>query len=216
MIRIIATSDMHGKLPEIDECDLLLIVGDICPEATPEDQSVWLNTVFRSWLEKTPAKEIVGVAGNHDYAFAEGLVPKDLKWHFLQDSMIELFGFKIYGMPWQLPFQGVYNLEEAELKKKYQKIPKGVDILLSHGPPFGYGDELQIYKDRKPDKSIPLRHVGTTSLLKALFEIKPKLFLCGHIHRSFGIYVVDGLTLANVAHLDDLWEVANKPFVFYL
>lgn len=213
-----ATSDMHGQLPEITPCDLLLLVGDLCPEGSEAEQAAWLGDEFRAWLKSAPAKEIVGVAGNHDYVFenAPHLVPKDLPWHYLKDSSIELFGYKIYGTPWQTPFFGVFNAEEDKLKKLYQKIPAKVDILLTHGPPYEIGDELQIYKDKKPDPSIPLKNVGTKELWKRIREVRPKLTITGHIHRAFGIYLVDDLVVANVSLLSDFLEMVNKPVVFYL
>lgn len=218
MIRIVATSDMHGQLPEVTPCDILLLGGDLCPEGSHSEQAAWLDNEFRRWLEKQPAKEIVGIAGNHDLVFEEapGLVPGDLPWHYLQDEGIELFGKTIFGTPWQLPFLGAFNAEEEALEEKYRKIPANLDILLSHGPPYGIGDELQFYIDQKPDPSRPLINVGTKSLLKTIYKIRPKLSVVGHIHRSFGIYLSDDLVIANVSLLSDLLEMVNKPVVFYL
>ena len=64
MINIIAVSDLHARLPNIPPCDLLLIAGDICPDGSAMTQAKWLDTSFRAWLEKIPAKEIVGIADN--------------------------------------------------------------------------------------------------------------------------------------------------------
>jgi DNA repair exonuclease SbcCD nuclease subunit len=72
MTTIYALADIHGQLPDwrdCPECDLLLIGGDICPDMLPEDQFRWLNQVFRTWLERVPARNIVGIAGNHDLTF---------------------------------------------------------------------------------------------------------------------------------------------------
>jgi len=206
MIRIIATSDLHGNLPVIQECDLLILGGDICPDGSSTHQAQWLDQNFRSWLDKVPAKEVVAIAGNHDLIFerAENLIPTDLRWHYLKDQQIELFGFKIYGTPWQLPFWGAFNLNEEGLARRYEKIPDNIDILISHGPAYGILDE------------VPSGHVGSTSLRKKIFELKPKLVICGHIHDAFGVRKIDNILFANVSLLNDRMEVAHPPALFDL
>ena len=207
MTRIIATSDFHGKLPPIPECDLLLIAGDICPAGDPLKQAKWLNTTFRTWLDSIPAKEVVAIAGNHDQIFerAPELVPKNLKWHYLQDSFITLYGLTIYGTPWQLPFWGAFNLTEGRLAEIYTKIPTTTDIIISHGPPYGIHDEV-------PNKI----HTGSTSLLTRTLQIKPKLLLFGHIHNAYGQTTRDGTTFANVSLVNDDLKVAHQPMLFEL
>ncbi len=211
MIHIVATSDLHGHLPNIPKCDLFIVGGDVCPGGTIDFQAKWLDVNFREWLEKIPAKEIVGIAGNHDLIFerAPQLIPDDLPWHYLRDSEIELFDFKIYGTPWQLPFWGAFNLEEESLKLKYQDIPKDIDILVSHGPPQGLGDEVIGHDNFK-------RHVGSLSLRNKIFEIMPKLIIYGHIHSAYGIWKINHMTFANVSLLNDEMEEVHRPANFEL
>src|SRR5207237_1050417 len=144
-MRIVAVSDLHGFLPDIEPCDLLLLGGDLCPVANHRlsFQADWLDTTFRAWLERQPARKVVGVAGNHDFIFqqAPALVPHDLPWTYLQDEATQWEGLRIYGTPWQLWFYDwAFNLNEDELEKKWRLIPAGTDILVLHGPPHGYGD----------------------------------------------------------------------------
>lgn len=206
MTRIVATSDLHGELPDIPECDLLIIAGDICPDGPPAFQAKWLDGECRKWLEGISSQEIVLVAGNHDQIFEkESYLPKDLPWYYLKDSSIDLFGFKIYGTPWQLPFWGAFNLPEEELAKKYANIPKDVDIFISHGPAFEILDEVGKFK---------IQHTGSRSLKNKVFEIKPKLFICGHIHEAYGMCTSEGIIFANVSLLNDRMEVAHEPIIF--
>lgn len=67
-MKVVATSDLHGFLPQIPPCDLLLIAGDVCPVWNHRlpFQRKWLRETFTPWLESLPARKIVGVWGNHD------------------------------------------------------------------------------------------------------------------------------------------------------
>lgn len=182
MVSIIAISDLHGNLPDdLPSCDLLLIAGDICPSGSSSSQALWLDTTFRHWLEQSKATHVVGVAGNHDKIFEAKphLVPSSLKWHYLQDQSIELFGLKIYGTPWQLPFYGAFNMNDKMLVSRYSTIPKSTDIVVSHGPPFGICDEVQSYLDTP-------YHTGSLALRNKLLEIQPQLVVFGHIHEGYG------------------------------
>lgn len=211
MTRIITTSDFHGNLPVVPECDLLLLAGDMCPAYAPADQAKWLDTHFRKWLEEAPAKEIVGIAGNHDRIFENhpDLVPKGLRWHYLQDSFTTLFGLIIHGTPWQLPFWGSFNLSDGRLTEVYKKIPDNADIIISHGPPFGIHDTI-----KKPDGGVI--HTGSASLKKRILEVKPKLCLFGHIHEAYGTTTESDIIFANVSLVNDELKISHEPMSFEL
>src|SRR4051794_28130253 len=101
-MKIVAMSDMHGQLPErVPTCDLLLIAGDITPVVNHGEQFQrdWLDGEFRRWLQRQPARQIIGIAGNHDliYEHAPEHVPRDLPWTYLQDSGTTFDGLNIWG-----------------------------------------------------------------------------------------------------------------------
>ena len=61
-----------------------------------------------------------------------------------------------------------------ELKKKWKLIPSDADILMTHGPPLGYGDF-----------AISGNHVGDVDLLlEVQNRIKPIVHVFGHIHEG--------------------------------
>jgi predicted phosphohydrolase len=213
MSKIVAVSDLHGILPEIPPCDLLLIAGDVTPVTNHglRFQADWLNTDFRGWLESAPAGRTVFVAGNHDLIFQQepSWVPKDLPAVYLQDSGFDGLGWKIWGTPWQ-PwfFDWAFNLREPELKAKWDLIPADTDILVVHGPPFGYGDAV-------PRRG-GVENTGSPSLLARIEEIAPKLVVFGHIHEGRGEWRVGESILANVTLLNADYEPAYEPRVFHL
>src|SRR3990167_5496213 len=106
-MNIIAISDFHGQLPEIKDCDLLLIAGDICPLEHDRDLNwclKWLDKEYREWLKALSARgiDVVGIAGNHDFVFesrAEDIAALDLPWIYLENSSCEVNGVEIYGTP---------------------------------------------------------------------------------------------------------------------
>jgi hypothetical protein len=196
---------MHGQLPRIPECDLLLIAGDICPVMNHDIdyQACWLNGNFRRWLWAQPAKEIVGVAGNHDMIFEKEKV-RALLWTYLCDAMTEKFGLRIFGLPWQKRFHDwAFNLDPPDLALKYEAIPE-CDIIVSHGPPYGYGDIA--YGE----------HHGCPEFTRRIDEIQPKLVVYGHIHCNPGVWTRGKTTLANVSVLDDNYRMVREPMVFEL
>lgn len=224
-MKILATADLHGNLPEIEECDLLLIAGDICPahNHSPLYQAQWLREEMRPWLEEIPAKHVVACAGNHDFIWERNpsLAPPDLmkpveaegktlRWHYLQDEGTEIEGLKIWGTPWQLPFfDWAFNAPEDQLELAFDLIPDDTDIIVAHGPPYGQGD-------RTPRGE----YVGSKSMLKTIRRVKPKLMVCGHIHRAFGQYRLGdhpGATkVVNAAYVNEMYDPTNEPVVINL
>jgi Icc-related predicted phosphoesterase len=210
-LKIVAVSDLHGNLPDIPPCDLLLIAGDITPVTNHhlDFQAHWLDTNFRWWLKAVPAQQIVYVAGNHDLIFQEKphLVPKDLPAVYLQDSRFRWRGLNIWGTPWQ-PwfFDWAFNLHEPELAAKWKLIPPDTDILVVHGPPYAYGDGV-------PERD-GVRHTGSMALLARIREIRPKLVVFGHIHEGRGEWRVGESVLANVTLVNAGYRPVYKPWEF--
>ena len=58
---------------------------------------------------------------------------------FLEDTETTVCGIRVYGSPWQPEFGGwAYNLPRGQaLLDKWNMIPDGVDVLMTHGPPIG-------------------------------------------------------------------------------
>lgn len=211
-MKIAAISDLHGQLPIVPECDLLLIAGDVCPvwNHTLFYQQQWLDTNFRTWLGNIKADKIVGIAGNHDWIFQKDpdRVP-ELPWTYLRDEAYVHQGFKIYGTPWQPTFLNwAFNLDEHELVEKWAMIPDDTDILVVHGPPKNFGDDVF-------NRGFP-ENVGSPSLAERIFQIKPKIVVFGHVHGGYGQWEEEGIQLANVSLLDESYNMTNQPVVFEL
>jgi Icc-related predicted phosphoesterase len=165
-VRIVATSDLHGTLPEIPPCDLLLIAGDVTPVWNHERnfQALWLRSKFSDWLNSVPADEIVGVGGNHDFELAESpFLSYDLPWRYLDNEAVTISGLKIWGSPLSPTFGNwAFMRDDRGLAEEWAKIPEDVDILMVHGPPFGHRDVTTFYTEHP-------KHVGSMSLANRLY-----------------------------------------------
>jgi predicted phosphodiesterase len=212
-MRVCAISDIHGHLPEIPECDLLLIAGDICNGFDLGRELPFVAGPFRTWLEEIPAKLIVGVAGNHDFILQNhlDLVHRlNLNWVYLEDFGCVYEGMKIWGSPWQPFFGGwAFNAPEIDpgeefLEEKFRRIPDDTDILVTHGPPVGFHD------------FVGRRNVGSVALNRHVQRVHPKLHVFGHIHVGYGVTHIEGVTLANVSQVDYTYELTNAPMLFDL
>lgn len=199
MTRVVAVADLHGNLPsDLPEGDVLAIAGDVCPLA---DHSVgfqrrWLEQRFYPWLASLPHPEVVWIAGNHDFVCqSEGWAPGG-RGTYLLDEGATVAGLRFHGIPWvpNLP-RWAFHADDEARAAKVALIPR-VDVLLSHGPPRGTGDRLT-----------GGTRVGCRFLAERLVDRPPGLCAFGHIHEDYGVWEREGVTLANVAHVDERYLV---------
>lgn len=220
-MRVTCISDLHGKYPEIEGGDLLIVAGDLTAAGTlPEYYQ------FGAWLKRQPFRKKVVVGGNHDNRLQDqGILPGDDFFHcatYLCDSGTEFEGFKIWGSPWTVRFHGMnpdcmaFTKEtDDELAKQWDFIPADTDILVTHGPPRGIFD-TNIYD----------MACGSESLRVRVDQIRPKLHVFGHIHEcgesTFTLEkirnnkVVRSTYYVNASHMDEYYRPTNKPITVEL
>lgn len=194
-VKICAVADSHVCLQnlnpaQIEPVDILTVSGDLTLRGNLKELSL-----FRQWVSKQPAKYKVVIAGNHDFcledtnsrAEAETVLGGD-GIIYLRDSLAEIMGLKIWGTPWQPWFHNwAFNLNRGEdIRRKWDLIPEGLDLLLTHGPPFGFGD-----------RTLRGERVGCEDLLSAIKQVEPKVTCFGHIHEDVGEWQIEDLKLIN-------------------
>lgn len=216
---MVHTSDFHGELPAaIPACDILTISGDLCnnysknPETELFAQSAWLRGSLGPWLRSQPVGMTLATWGNHDGIgyLAPHYVSCEVPVMWLVDRLKYFRGFSFYGTPWTHQFGNhcYFMCENDErLAAKFAGIPP-CDVLLSHGPPLGYGD----LAPGEPTFGIgaPLVHTGSQALLDRIEQVRPKLTVFGHIHPANGLYKHNELLLANVAIVDKEYRPVQK------
>lgn len=205
-MRIVAVADTHGyeaDLGVLPEGDCFVHAGDLCRAGT-------LDELERTaeWMLSLPHPHKIVVAGNHDWCFArESVAARALlgaSITYLQDSECTLGGLRFWGSPWQPEFFGwAFNHPRGdELRAIWKRVPAGVDVLITHGPPRGFGDYVP--------GSGPQ---GCDDLLEELQDrIRPSLHLFGHIHEDGGAWTSGGTVICNVT----TWEGERGPTVIDL
>lgn len=184
-----AVSDLHGHLPRLQGGDLLIVAGDLTARDTQKEIDA-----FDRWLESQPYRKKIFITGNHDNRLSDEKPriyytcfggKKRERFEYLRDSETEFEGLKIWGTPWSSQFPGInpkccaftYPFMES-LSDKWDKIPDDVDILITHTPPLGILDTVEMdYTASCGDKDL------RETLEK---RIKPKLHVFGHIHEHGG------------------------------
>jgi Icc-related predicted phosphoesterase len=211
-MKIVFISDTHNKHEHLTSKgmgnilgsgDVLVHAGDITSMGRSHEIKLFLD-----WFSNTDFTHKIFIAGNHDFGFEvmPDIAPeyKEKGVHYLFDSEVIIDGVKFYGSPWQPEFYNwAFNLPRGEkLAEKWGKIPGNTDILITHGPAHGLLD------------TVPMGgHVGCEELYKRVFEVKPKIHVCGHIHGSYGQKSVDGIEFLNASVLNERYNHENKPIV---
>lgn len=206
VVKICFISDTHLTEPRLPEAQILFHCGDLTFRGNEKE-----IRAASSYLRRTGFKEVIAIAGNHDF-MAERNLPFFRKLmaptKILMDSGITSHGLKIWGCPWMPRFYdwAFMKSEEELYNNHYSKIPEGLDILLTHGPAKWILD-----KTKRGD------HAGSESLRRRLFEMTnpPKIVASGHIHKSdsTAIEVVRGITFINCSVLDEQYDPAWEPVV---
>lgn len=206
-MKILPISDIHG-IPHIfdyilneidkDSYDLITCSGDIWEGTSPTGHYRWDN------FQQRTNKPIIMIQGNHDFwpstAFNE--YPNI---HLLHNESIEINGVKFFGTPHTVNFMNWNHMsDEKSLFEMWDKlVPKGLDVLLSHGPPYGYGDNCnQPVYGNTPDSKL-----GSKALKQIILDKSPKYVFCGHIHTGDRITEMkNGTKIYNVSCLDEAYQ----------
>lgn len=206
-MRITAFSDTHGfhHKAKIEPTELLIFAGDCMTSGYGYPQLI----SFLDWFKLQPAKYRVMIAGNHDRVFENypDTVKDILNGYpeitYLEDSSVDIEGYKIYGTPHSKIFYNwAFNRSEEDLERLFSRIPSDTDILVSHAPPYGVLDQI-----------IGGESVGEKTLSKRIHQLKNlKLHVFGHIHNSFGMIKPHGRHISiNASQVDESYDCVNFP-----
>jgi Icc-related predicted phosphoesterase len=163
-------------------------------------------------MGRQPHKHKLFIAGNHEVGWQHFSYRRNEYLHraqelglvYLEDSGVEIEGIKFWGSPWQPQFMNwAFNLARgAPLKRKWAQIPDDTQVLITHGPPYGFGD-TNGYDPR----------FGCQDLFERVMVVKPEYHLFGHAHDGYGTYMFEGVTFINCAVLNEGYALANPPVV---
>lgn len=131
-----------------------------------------------------------------------------LKDHiYLEDSAVDVCGYVIYGSPWQPEFcDWAFMLPRGQpMKDIWTKVPESVDVLLTHTPPYGFGDRCH-------DNV----RAGCEMLTAAIQQRAVSVNVCGHIHSGYGCSADDTTLYINASTCNHHYAPINPPIVFDL
>jgi Icc-related predicted phosphoesterase len=235
-MKIAVFSDTHNghKQVELPECDIAIFAGDATSVGHKHEVESFLN-----WYGKQKqCKHKVFIAGNHDKSFDKRFYHSyedhDLfkenehlgkpGWlvemidraralfniHYLENNSVMLEGLKIWGSPITPSFYRQYWAFNAdrneEIQSYWNQIPTDANIIVTHGPVHGKLDFI-------PESS---EHAGCVDLKAKIEEIKPMMFVCGHIHSGRDVYNTDKTLYVNASIMDNSYHKQGDPMMFKL
>jgi Icc-related predicted phosphoesterase len=126
---------------------------------------------------------------------------------YLENSDVTIDGIKIWGSPVTPSFGygWAFNKDRGyDINEVWNTIPMDTDIVITHGPIYGYCDRT----------SREGLNVGCVDLYHRLNEVKPQLHFSGHIHEAYGYRQTDWGYAFNGCNCDLSYLVNNKPMTF--
>jgi Icc-related predicted phosphoesterase len=207
-MRLVILSDTQGhhlELKTMPAGDILIHAGDLTNDGS-HIEIQW----FSRWMQEQPYRKKIVIAGNHDLAFQNDPYTSQAmlkKCVYLEHECKRTLGLKVFGSPWTSAFcQWAFMTNtDQEREALWSQIPSNLDILITHGPPYGI-----------LDKDVHKTHLGDRVLRKHVLRARPKLHIFGHIHENYGFHTENGITFINAALCDNENRLAHAPIVYDL
>lgn len=137
-----------------------------------------LNAQYLSFLVTMSNRPVLYVHGNHDTDYVHN-PPQGCDC--IDDQFVVINGVRILGLGGCRRYHpGPFQYTDGQMRRRIRKLAfqlwrhKGVDIVVTHAPPRGVGDQ--------EDPA----HVGFDALLPLLDKYKPQYLLHGHVHLRYG------------------------------
>ena len=219
-MKIVFISDTHNLQDQVTlpEGDILVHAGDLTMMGR-------MNEIAAAGhdIRKQPHRYKVVVAGNHDWMFAKnrmmavqllnnGLIGGERKGRSftLRTAWSRSTALKSGAVRGSQPSSiRAFNAERGEAIKRYwDMIPEGLDILVTHGPPMGIHDQIAAH--------LGSEHLGCEELMKAVERVKPKIHVFGHIHGGYGKTQYVNTLFINAAICNEAYKAVNEPIVIEL
>ena len=155
----------HYQPGRLKEYDLIISCGD-------------LKSSYLSFLVTMGRAPLLYVHGNHDTHYTQR-PPEGCDC--IEDTIFTYRGLRILGLggcPKYNPGRHQYTEQQMQgrIRKLWWKLRRagGVDIVVTHAPPTGYGDGEDF------------AHRGFDCLLPLLDKYQPKYLVHGHVHLNYG------------------------------
>ena len=150
---------------KLRDIDLILSAGDLPPQ-------------YLSFLVTFANCPLLYVHGNHDGVYDQKAPDGCI---CIDDRIYEFEGIKIMGLGGSMEYnQGPYQYTEKQMQKRAKKLAfsawrkHGIDILLTHAPARGMGDQDD------------LPHRGFEVFESLIDRYHPKYMVHGHVHMNYG------------------------------
>ena len=180
-----------GRLKGID---LILSAGDLKAE-------------YLSFLVTMANRPLLYVHGNHDGGYAQR-PPEGCQC--IDGKLVTVGGLRILGLGGSALYNGgPHQYTEKQMRRRIHRLrlklalAGGVDIVLTHAPVRGFGDEDN------------MTHRGFEAFLPLLDQYQPRYLVHGHIHQRYGAnrprcYQYNETTIVNATGRYIL-EIPDKP-----
>ncbi|KAJ0360508.1 hypothetical protein COL26b_014042 [Colletotrichum chrysophilum] len=228
--RFVCVSDTHNTTVKLPKGDVLIHAGDLTNQGSFSELSravTWLEKapfeakiVIAGNHDLTLDAPFYALHGPHFHNQAPqspsdclALLTSSPSMTYLNHASAKITltspsgprtSFSVFGSPYSprnglwafsydTPPQSQTTLTAADLPALWDDIPLDADVVVTHTPPRTHRDESRLR-----------RATGCEALRRALWRVRPKLAVCGHVHEARGAERVTwDLGCANTAFKED-------------